>query len=213
VSARNPLTIVPSPVIPDRPPSFTAGMQRALADRKKLLATALDIMGEQADTLSDIASLLIDALHNNGRLLIAGNGGSAAEAQHFATEMVGRFKRDRQALAAIALTADTAILTAIANDFGFEEVFARQVEAYGRHGDVFIAFSTSGESENLVRAARMAIKRGIPVVALTGSRANRLAAIAYLTFQVPTADTPLVQELHTVVLHLLCDVVESSLAL
>jgi D-sedoheptulose 7-phosphate isomerase len=116
-------------------------------------------------------------------------------------------------LAAIALTADTAIVTAIANDFGFEEVFARQVEAYGRQGDVLIAFSTSGESENLIRAARMAIKRCIPVVALTGSRASRLASIAYLSFQVPTADTPLAQELHTVVLHLLCDVVESSLAL
>jgi len=184
----------------------------ALDDRRTRLANALDALCAQAGELGEAATLIIEALRAGGRVLIAGNGGSAAEAQHFAAELVGRFQRERDAYAAIALTADTAILTAVANDYGYEEVFARQVVAYGQRGDVLVAFSTSGESENLVRAARTAIQRGLAVVAITGRRPNRLAKVADLAIRVPVVETPLAQELHTVVLHVLCDLVESSLA-
>ena len=189
-----------------------AAVLSALDDRRTRLANALDALCAQAGELGEAATLIIEALRAGGRVLIAGNGGSAAEAQHFAAELVGRFQRERDAYAAIALTADTAILTAVANDYGYEEVFARQVVAYGQRGDVLVAFSTSGESENLVRAARTAIQRGLAVVAITGRRPNRLAKVADLAIRVPVVETPLAQELHTVVLHVLCDLVESSLA-
>jgi D-sedoheptulose 7-phosphate isomerase len=192
-------------------PDIESATLASLIERKAVMATALDRLCAAAGDLSRAASLIVDALRAGGRVLIAGNGGSAAEAQHFATELVGRFKREREAYAAIALTADTAILTAIGNDYGYEEVFARQVAAYGRPGDVLVAFSTSGESENLIRAARVAAEREIAVVAVTGERASRLAAMADLAIQVPAMETPLAQELHTVVLHVVCDAVESSL--
>lgn len=184
----------------------------ALIERKTTLTAALDCLCDATDTLSEAAALMIGALRAGGRILVAGNGGSAAEAQHFATELVGRFKRERDAYAALALTADTAILTALGNDYGYADVFARQVAAYGRAGDVLVAFSTSGESENLIRAARAAGERGIAVVAITGARRCRLAAMADVAIQVPAVETPLAQEVHTVVLHVLCELIESTLA-
>ncbi|MEA2529731.1 MAG: D-sedoheptulose 7-phosphate isomerase [Thermomicrobiales bacterium] len=205
-------TVVPLQRRAERPPDVESAALAALVERKATLTAALDDMCARASNLSEAATIIIDALRAGGRVLIAGNGGSAAEAQHFATELVGRFKRDRDAYAAIALTADTAILTALANDFGYEEVFARQVVAYGRRGDVLVAFSTSGESENLIRAALTARSREIVVVAVTGGRPSRLTAVADLAIRVPVVDTPLAQELHTVVLHVICDLVESSLA-
>jgi D-sedoheptulose 7-phosphate isomerase len=183
-----------------------------LDDRKIRLGQALSLLRARADDIGATATLIIATLRSGGRILAAGNGGSAAEAQHFVTELVGRFQRERDAYAAIALTADTAILTAVANDYGFEEVFARQVAAYGHPGDVFVAFSTSGESENLVRAAAMARERGLTSVAVTGRQPSRLATLADLTIQVPVVETPLVQELHAVTVHVLCDLIESSLA-
>jgi D-sedoheptulose 7-phosphate isomerase len=191
---------------------FDEAVLAALGERRTSLASALDCMRMHASSLSDGAALILRALRGGGRILIAGNGGSAAVAQHFATELVGRFKRERDAYSALALTADTAILTAIANDYGYEEVFARQVAAYGHFGDVLVAFSTSGESENLIRASCRASEQGIAVLAITGARPNRLAASANLAICVPVDDTPLAQELHMVVLHVLCDLVETSLA-
>jgi D-sedoheptulose 7-phosphate isomerase len=200
------------PVRPTTSADFDVAVLAALRERRTSLAAALDRMRPCVRDLSEAAALILKALRGGGRVLIAGNGGSAAVAQHFATELVGRFRRERDAYAALALTADTAILTAIANDYGYEEVFARQVEAYGHFGDVLIAFSTSGESENLVRAARRAMGKGIAVLAITGASPNRLAATAHLAICVPVAETPLAQELHMVVLHVLCDLIESSLA-
>lgn len=190
----------------------TAAVQTMLDERKQRLGQALSLLRGHATEIGATATLIIGALRTGGRILAAGNGGSAAEAQHFVTELVGRFQRERDAYNAFALTADTAILTAVANDYGYEEVFARQVSAYGQSGDVLILFSTSGESENIIRAARVARSRELIVVALTGRRPSRLAQIANVTIEIPVRETPLVQELHAVVVHVLCDLVESSLA-
>ena len=124
----------------------------------------------------------------------------------------GRFKREREAYAVLSLTTDTAILTAVANDYGYQDVFSRQVSGLGQPGDLLIAFSTSGESENLARAAAVARKQRMVTIAVTGDRPSRLERLADLTVRVPAVDTALVQEVHLVVTHLLCDVVESELA-
>jgi D-sedoheptulose 7-phosphate isomerase len=184
----------------------------AIRDRQHDFAAALGQLVVRAPVLAEVASSLIGALRGGRQVLVAGNGGSAAETQHFVAELVGRFRRERRPYAVIALTADTAILTAVANDYGFEEVFARQVRALGRRGDVLLLFSTSGESENLVRAATIGRQDGLTTVAITGERPNRLARLADLAVRVPATETALVQELHQVVTHLLCDVVESELA-
>ena len=184
----------------------------ALAERGAALLTAMDKMRSRSDILAGVAARLVAALGSGRKVLVAGNGGSAAEAQHFATELVGRFKRERDAYAVLSLTADTAVLTAVANDYGYEEVFARQVRALGRPGDVLVAFSTSGESENVVRAAVAARELGLTVIAVTGGRPNRLEQVTNLAVRAPTTDTPLAQEVHVVLLHVLCDVVEAELA-
>jgi phosphoheptose isomerase len=184
----------------------------ALADRRTALSHTLDAMQFEAAEIGRVAMLITDTLRNGGRVLAAGNGGSAAEAQHFAAELVGRFKRERDPWPVMALTADTAALTAIANDYGFATVFARQVAAFGGRGDVLVAFSTSGGSENLVRAAEVATERGMRVVAITGPRPNPLASMADRVIEVPIADVPVIQEIHAVLVHLLCGIVESSLA-
>jgi D-sedoheptulose 7-phosphate isomerase len=158
------------------------------------------------------AARLAAVLRAGGTILACGNGGSAAECQHFAAELTGRFKRERPGWPALALTVDTSALTAIANDYGFERVFARQVEAYGRPGDVLVAISTSGRSPNVVTAAREARARGLTVVALTGADAGALGAEADEVLAVPEADTARVQEVHLTVLHVLCDEVERALA-
>ncbi len=146
------------------------------------------------------------------KVLVAGNGGSAAEAQHFAAELVGRFKRERAPYAVLSLTTDTSILTAVANDYGYADVFARQVLAFGQSGDLLIAFSTSGESENLLRAAVAGHQSRMTVIAITGDRPNRLDRLADVTVRVPVVDTAVAQELHMIVTHILCDIAESELA-
>jgi D-sedoheptulose 7-phosphate isomerase len=157
------------------------------------------------------AAYIADALAAGHTILVCGNGGSAAEAQHFVGELVGRFRRERDAWPALALTADAAVVTAIANDYGFDSVFARQVAAFGRPGDVLVALSTSGESPNVVNAAALARERGLCVVALTGQAPSRLGALANAEIAVPAAETALVQEVHAVLVHLLCEIVESRL--
>ena len=184
----------------------------ALVERTTALGAAMDRLVACSGVLAEVAGRLAAALRAGQKVLVAGNGGSAAEAQHFATELVGRFKRERDAYPVLALTSDGAVLTAVANDFGYHEVFARQVRAFGRPGDVLVAFSTSGESENVIQAALAAQHRGLTVVAVTGDRPSRLAHLADLAVRAPAVDTPLVQELHLVVTHLLCDVVEAELA-
>ncbi len=184
----------------------------ALAERRGLLDAALDALTARADVLTEVAMLLVETLRAGRKVLVAGNGGSAAEAQHFAAELVGRFKRDRAPYAVIALTTDTSILTAVANDYGYQEVFARQVAALGQPGDLFIAFSTSGESENMLRAASAGHERLLRVVALTGEQQSRLEDLADITVRTPGIDAATVQELHMLITHLLCDIVETRLA-
>lgn len=173
---------------------------------------ALAQLEVQAGTLADAACRIVDTLGAGGRVLVAGNGGSAAEAQHFAGELVGRFLREREPYAVMALSADSAILTAVANDYGYAEVFARQVGAFGRPGDLLIAFSTSGMSENLLRAAEVARQRNMGVIAITGQCPSSLSERADLTLHMPAATTPLIQELQMVTTHLLCGIVECELA-
>lgn len=179
--------------------------------RQQLLPSALEALAADP-ALARASEMLIHTLRRGGKALIAGNGGSAAEAQHFAAELVGRFQRERAPYAAIALSVDTSILTAIGNDYGYEHVFSRQVGALGRSGDVLIAYSTSGESENLLLAAIEADRRGMSIIAVTGQRQSRLGAAADVTIRAPAPDTPLTQEIHMMVTHLLCESVERALA-
>ena len=161
--------------------------------------------------LERAAGLISACLAAGHKVLVCGNGGSAADAQHFAAELLGRFTIDRPALAAIALTTDSSSLTAIANDLGFARVFSRQVEALGMPGDVLIAISTSGESENVVQAARSAQARGCTVIAMTGQTASELGRCCELLIAVPSVDVARVQEVHALCLHALCFQVEHAL--
>ena len=191
---------------------FRAAIRRGLAHRREALDAAYAALAGRADAVANVAACLVATLRAGGKVLVAGNGGGAAEAQHFAAELVGRFKRERAPYAVLALTCDSAILTAVANDYGYAEVFARQVRALGVAGDVLLAFSTSGESENLVRAAAVAHEGRLRVLAVTGARPNRLARAADLSLRVHAAETDVIQELHMGLTHLLCDLVESELA-
>jgi D-sedoheptulose 7-phosphate isomerase len=196
----------------DTEPSYSAAIALTLADRQLTYSAALTRCAGYLAPLSDAAELLVRTLRHGNKVLTAGNGGSAAEAQHFAAELVGRFKQDRQALAALALSCDMSILTAVANDYGYDQVFARQIQALGRPGDLFIAFSTSGESLNLLKAVTAARDHGVVVIAVTGERSSRLGAMADVAVRMPAGDTAVAQELHTLVTHILCQIAESELA-
>lgn len=190
---------------------YSTSVMIALTSHTALLTAALQRLTTQADNLSELALRLVQTLRSGRKVLVAGNGGSAAEAQHFAAELVGRFKRERAPYPVMALTTDTAILTAVANDYGYQEVFTRQVQAFGQPGDMLIALSTSGESENLVCAARAAQGKEMVIAAILSEGACRLARMADLAIQVPVVDTTATQELHMVVTHLLCEIVEERL--
>jgi len=192
--------------------SHRAAVVRALTERRRTLDRALARLALDAGGLAEVAARLVETLERDNKVLVAGNGGSAAEAQHFAAELVGRFKRERVAYPVLALTTDTAILTAVANDYGYADVFARQVRAFGQPGDLFLGFSTSGESENLVRALVAARERGMASAAITGERASRMQRLADVTVRVPLTDTATVQELHMMATHILCEIVETTLA-
>ena len=169
------------------------------------LTKALDASSVELDMALRWGSLLADVLSGGARLLVAGNGGSAAEAQHLTAELVGRYRHDRRAFSAIALHAESSSYTAIANDYGADEVFARQVEAHGRPGDVCLLLSTSGRSRNLLRAARRARECGLSVWAMTGPAPNPLAALCDEVLAVSGEDGAAVQEVHLVAVHMLCD--------
>ncbi len=173
------------------------------------------LVNEVSETLGPdieaIADLVVGTLERGGRLFFCGNGGSAADAQHLAAEYVVRFARDRRALPALALTTDTSVLTAAANDLGFERVFARQVEALARAGDILFLHSTSGESDNLILAAEVARELGVRTVAFLAKGGGRLAARVDRALIIPTDSTPHAQELHLAVGHIVCGRVEEAL--
>jgi D-sedoheptulose 7-phosphate isomerase len=175
------------------------------------LAAALPPYRRAAGRLARWGQDLARTLAGGGRLLVAGNGGSAAEAQHLAGELVGRLRHDREALSAIALCADSSSLTALANDYGYEEVFARQVRAHGRKDDRLLLMSTSGHSPNLLAAARAGAGLGIRVLGLTGPAPNPLAELCADVLAVPSPDPQVVQELHLVSVHLLCEHLDACL--
>lgn len=163
------------------------------------------------DLIVRTVSLSVDALRRGNKLLFAGNGGSAADAQHWAGELVSRFNFDRPGLAAIALTTDTSILTAIGNDYGYDYVFARQIEALGREGDLLLVISTSGNSRNIVRAIAAAREAGIGVIGFTGQSGGAMADACDVCFRMPSAETPKVQEGHEFLGHLICGLIEHEI--
>ena len=176
-------------------------------------AAAAALGGRSGPAAVERAALLVaDALAGGGQVLFCGNGGSAADAQHLAAELVGRLQLERPAYRAVALTTDTSVLTAVGNDYGYADVFARQVEGLGRPGDVLVAISTSGRSENVLRAAEAAARRGLKVVALLGPAASPLDRTAEVTLHVDGAAPGLVQQGHITIGHALCGWVEQRLA-
>lgn len=162
-------------------------------------------------TLAKSVTACIHCLQQGGKILLAGNGGSAADAQHIAGEFIGRFAFDRPSLPAIALTTDTSILTAISNDYGYEMLFSRQVQAHGNPGDVLIAYSTSGKSPNIIHALDTAKARGLVCIGFTGNRGGAMGNLCDYLLEVPSSDTPKIQEGHLVLGHILCGLVESAI--
>jgi D-sedoheptulose 7-phosphate isomerase len=158
-----------------------------------------------------IIKLIADALENGSKLLLFGNGGSAAEAQHLAAEFVNRFLMNRPPLPAIALNTDSSILTSIGNDYSFSEVFSKQIVALGKEGDIAIGISTSGNSANVIRAIEVAKEMGIETIALTGNDGGDLAKVANYSLIVPSSSTPCIQEVHMAVGHILCEMVEAQI--
>jgi D-sedoheptulose 7-phosphate isomerase len=157
------------------------------------------------------AAQLVECLANGGRLFLCGNGGSAADAQHIAAELVGRFKKERKALPAIALTTDTSAITAIANDYEFDRIFSRQLRGLARSGDMLVAISTSGNSGNILKAVDAASEMGVLTLALTGAAGGKLAQVCDTAVQVPSDETSHIQEMHIAVGHMLCAIVEDAL--
>ncbi len=156
------------------------------------------------------ADAVAKTLKKGGKCLIFGNGGSAADSQHFAAELVGRFQKDRKGLAAIALTTDTSILTSLANDYSFDIVFSRQIEAIGTSRDLAFAISTSGKAKNVIRAVKEAKKLKIKTIGLTGKDGGELAKISELSIVIPSLVTARIQEAHTLIIHIICELVEGS---
>ncbi|MBI4179668.1 D-sedoheptulose 7-phosphate isomerase [bacterium] len=162
--------------------------------------------------LEAAAGRCIRAVRRGRKILTFGNGGSAADAQHFACELVGRFERERRAIPAIALNTNVSVLTSIGNDYGYDRVFERQVEAQGRRGDVVVAISTSGKSENVNRALRLAKKMGLYRIGLTGKTGGSMARLVELELRIPSVSTPRTQEAQITAIHILCDLIETAFA-
>lgn len=180
------------------------------------IETHLDLVGkvkgELSDQIVDAAQMMIHSLKQGHKLMICGNGGSAADAQHLAAEFVGRFIRERSPLPAIALTTDTSAMTAIGNDFGFETIFSRQVVGLGKKGDLLLAISTSGNSPNIINAIESARAIGCPTIALTGQSGGQMKGLVDLCLAVPSGETPRIQEMHILIGHILCDLVDRVFA-
>jgi D-sedoheptulose 7-phosphate isomerase len=180
--------------------------------KKELEASAKTIEGLPTGDIVKAADLITASLRAGNKILLCGNGGSAADCQHIAAEFVGRFKRERDAFRAVALTTDTSVLTALANDYGAEVIFSRQVAALGREGDILLAFSTSGTSQNILKAVESAREAGIKVIGFTGAKGSRLKNMCDVCITVASDDTPRIQEAHITAAHIICGIVEDSLS-
>jgi len=169
------------------------------------------LLKDEVANIEKAARIIIKSLRLGGKVLVFGNGGSAADGQHMAAELVGRFKKERRALAAIALTANTSILTAVGNDYGYDAVFSRQIAAFGKKGDVAIGISTSGNSANVLNAIKEARSLDMSTIGLAGCDGGKLGKACDVSIVVNTKDTPRVQESHITVIHILCDLIEKEL--
>ncbi|RDU63956.1 D-sedoheptulose 7-phosphate isomerase [Helicobacter sp. MIT 14-3879] len=158
--------------------------------------------------ISKASKIMIDSLKNGNKIMVCGNGGSAADSQHFAAELSGRYMADRDAISCIALTTDTSALTAIGNDFGFEFIFSRQIEALAKSGDILLAISTSGTSPNIIRAIDVARSRNCKIIGLSGKDGGNMNDVADLNIVVPSSSTPRIQEMHLIIEHILCNIIE-----
>lgn len=167
--------------------------------------------GNIAEKIECSCQKITKSLQSGNKVLIAGNGGSAADAQHFAAELVGRFMKERKGFSAIALTTDTSILTSVANDYSYEHVFSRQVEALGKKGDVFIGFSTSGNSESILNAVTSARKVGMEAIGFLGKDGGKMASLCDEVILVPSDVTARIQEIHEIIIHLICEEIENKL--
>jgi D-sedoheptulose 7-phosphate isomerase len=185
---------------------ISEAIEQSILVKQKILADA-GIIG----TIGDIAETCSQALCDGHKIMFCGNGGSAADAQHLAAELSGRFYFDRKPLSAEALTVNTSFLTAVSNDYSFEEVYARLVEGSGNAGDVLVGLSTSGNSENVLRAFQAAHRKSIITVGLTGASGGKLASLSDFIIRVPSSDTPRIQEAHILIGHIICELIENSL--
>jgi len=170
---------------------------------------AFELLEEQSSTIAKIACLFNQSLEAGGKIIFIGNGGSAADAQHLAAELVGRFRKNRKALAALALTTDSSILTAVGNDFGFEEIFSRQIEALARKEDILVGISTSGKSKNIIKAIEKAKVIGLKTVGLLGKDGGEIKNLVDINLTISLDNTPSVQEMHILAGHTICGIVES----
>jgi D-sedoheptulose 7-phosphate isomerase len=184
--------------------------QRIATEIETSIQVKRRVITEQTSVLDEIAQLLIETLRGGKKVLIFGNGGSAADSQHIAAELVSRFRRERGALPAIALTTDTSILTSIANDYSFENVFSRQIEALGQKGDVALGISTSGNSPNVLRGITTAKEKRLMTIGFTGEDGGKLKDCVDLCFRVPSQSTARIQEAHITVAHALCEIIEQE---
>ena len=178
---------------------------------KESIGVKQDLLASGIATIEEMARVMVGCLKSGNTVYLIGNGGSAADAQHIASEMVGRFKRERRALPALALTTDSSVITSIANDYGYDSCFEKQVEAFVKPGDVVIGISTSGNSQGILRAIRLARERGAATIGLTGRDGGSLKALVDVCLQVPSQNIPRIQECHTTVGHILCSIVEKEL--
>ncbi len=171
-----------------------------------------EFLNKDVDTLVKISNLIISSVKSGKKLIVFGNGGSAADSQHIVAELVGRFKKERRPIAAISLTTNTSTITALSNDYGYGSSFKRQLEALGSSGDVALGISTSGNSENIYEALKSAMKLGLKVVTMTGLGGGRISKLADIALKVPSENTPRIQELHITAGHIICELVEEGLS-
>ena len=183
---------------------ITAQLQDSIDTKKEVIKTLVP-------KIEEAAKMIVSALKNGKKIMFCGNGGSAADAQHLAAELIGRYKKDRPALAAISLTTDTSTLTCLSNDFGYDTIFSRQVEGLGQKGDVLVGISTSGNSKNIIEAVNKAGSLGVKTIGFLGRGGGQLQGLVDLALTVPSNDTPRVQESHITIGHIICGLVETEL--
>lgn len=183
-------------------------IQSQIADHSRVMQAVSELL---LPLVADTVETVCNALSSGKKVLVMGNGGSAADAQHFAAELIGRFKLERPSLPAIALTTDSSILTAIGNDYGYDAVFSRQVEGLAAAGDVVVGISTSGNSPNVLAAMRLAKEKGCVTVSLLGRDGGSIKGVSDIPIIVPSSDTPRIQEAHILIIHIICDLVEKRL--